>query len=333
MSKHCRRTFLKTASRGTVFVTAGGLVGSVQAEETVSVSGEVVTADGNPATDVTMEASTNSHPRTLTDSNGRFSLDVSANSRFYLGLYEYKVDSSPPERDGIPFIYDFGEEWVDESDKDLGTLTLPETYVVNLRFLHADGEPAPSTEPDLAAKKGGHWFGAGPSKTKVTRDGYLKIDGNDEPGVELGGSVLLSAEFDETGAKYEKSFNITEPTDLVVQAGKGFREASANTTEESTTTTAMKTTPTSTTKETTATTSTTSRSPTTSTVTNSPTSRPTEQRSETPTNTTQRPKRGFFSNSESANGNPGVLKDPFFLTVSGFVLSVGGIVHQMVRGS
>ncbi|WP_227374081.1 hypothetical protein [Haladaptatus halobius] len=95
-------------------------------------------------------------------------------------------------------MYDFGEQSVENSEANLGTLRLPKTYHVMLRILHADSEPASSAEPGIAAKSGGHWFGSAPSKIRVTRDGYLKITDTDYTGVELGGPVLLSAEFVET---------------------------------------------------------------------------------------------------------------------------------------
>ncbi|WP_227354046.1 hypothetical protein [Haladaptatus salinisoli] len=318
-----RRTFLRSATRGLAVATAAGLVGSARASTTVSVSGRVVCADGEPAGDVTMEANTNSHPRTTTDGDGYFSLDVPADAGFYLGMYEYKTDGSPPKRDGVPFVYDFGERSVGKSDANLGTLRLPETHRVTLRVLHADGEPAPSAEPDIAAKSGGHWFGAGPSKVRVTRDGYLKLTDTDYTGVELGGAVLLSAEFAETGAKYEKSFNVTEPTDLAVQAGKGFREASTTTTESTSPAT---------TKEPGTTAS--AETPTTSRSTTGGTAATTVRKSgptATAPNSTRNRRRGFFSNG-NGDASAGVLEDPYFLTVGGFALSVGGILHQLVRG-
>ncbi|MFC7215290.1 hypothetical protein ACFQO4_14530 [Saliphagus sp. GCM10025334] len=41
--------------------------------------------------------------------------------------------------------------------------------------------------------------------------------------------------------------------------------------------------------------------------------------------------RGFFSN-DAADEEYGMLSDPFTLTVGGFVLSAGGIAHQLIRG-
>ena len=193
----------------------------------VSVSGKVVTAAGKPAADVSIEANTNSYPSDITDAQGRFSLEVPSNTPFYLGMYEEEGAASLSERDGVPYIYDFGEYSGSDSDIDLGTLELPEAYVVTLRVLDAEGNPVASAEPDIAAQSDGHWFGVGPSSQYLTEEGYLKIDGAEQMGVELGGQVLLSAEFRDTGAKYEKSFDIDEPTDLIVQAGKGFREASS----------------------------------------------------------------------------------------------------------
>jgi hypothetical protein len=326
MAKYQRRAVLKMTAGCSAVVTGGPVLGTARTASTVTVSGTVVAADGDPAGDVTMEASTNQHPRATTDSEGRFSLEVSANSQFYLGMYEYKSDSTPPKRDGVPFMYDFGEHSVSGEDVDLGALELPEAHVVTLRVLDENGNPAPSAEPDIAAKSGGHWFGAGPSKTYLDGEGYLRLEGADEMGAELGGPVLLSATFRDTGATYEKSYTVTEPLDLVVQSGDGFREARSG----------PETTETQTTESTTVETATTTSTPTIETPTAEPTTKTTVSNRTTEMamseNATQTGvKRGFLANGESADDYE-FLTNPFFLTVGGFVLSVAGIAHNLLRG-
>lgn len=324
MVRFQRRNFLKLTLCSSLGIVGSNSIDTAQAAESVSFSGKVVTADGEPAGDVSMEADTNAWPRTITDSRGEFSLTVSANTGFNLGLYESKIDSTPPKYDDIPFIFDFGNYTVADEDIDVGTLTLPEVHRVELQVLDKEGEPAPSAAPYVAAKREGHGYGTGQSEIYLNHNGFLQLDGAKQTGAEFGGPILLSVEFRESGATFRKTLSITEPTALIVQDGQGFREAD---TPMATTTQATTTTPPTTSTKTATSTRATEELQTTASTTSQARMEPVKT-----TNTTgAKSRRGFFSNSEGP-GEYEFLTNPVFLTVGGFVLSVAGIAQNLIRG-
>lgn len=204
-----------------------------------------------------------------------------------------------------------------------------------MRALDSDGNPVQGAQPGI--NHGG--FGAGKSILTTDEDGYMKIQNTYFTGVELSGRVKTAMTIPSEGAgstKFQENFFFDSPKTLVFQVGEGV---SVRDSSESNDTPTMASTPADD-----AGSSTSSTTPTT-TSTASPTSQATPQPTESAhstsfteekgsgpaTQTNTRPPRGFIVN--GGENDLEFLSNPVTLTVGGFVLSVAGIAHQMMRGA
>lgn len=301
------------------------VMGSAHAE-TVELTGQLVSYGGDPITvgRVFIEGEYYG-----VDDNGRFTADVESNSRTKIAFYKGSRSSFlAPIRNGVPHVRSLGH-WETDSGRDIGTVSLPQAYFIQIRALDADGQPVEDAEPGV--RHGG--YGVSDFSLTTNENGYLQIRDTDFDGIELRGRVKTSITIPTDGSgsiAFEERIRFDSPKTVVFQVGEGV------TVQDSSSTTASPTSsPTS---------SPTPQEPTQSaapTVSASPTStrtaQPTSPGGEPPSTkgstspTATREPRGFFS-----NGNPGelaFLSNPLTLTIGGFVLSVAGIAHQMLRGA
>lgn len=331
MSRFSRREFIHGV--GTIGLGAIGgatLSRTVRAEES-TVSGRLLSHDGDPVTNSRVQNYGGDHFQVYTDSDGYFSGEAESGSRLHLVLYrEDRRGQFYTEWTGVPHVYTFRESRAEEGGTDLGEIRLPQAHLVRLKAVDSDGEPIRGGIPDI------HHGGAGIGSRRMSTesDGWAYLDNANSDGIELTGNLLLGMEIpaDDGGArKYEIRPTIDEPTAYEFQIGEGVTELNAEQTETQTATssTATETPDQTPTEELPTQTPTEKESPTqtpTSTVT--PTS--TEVRTEATPMTETESQRGFLSNNPSKDLGP--LDNPFYLTVGGFALSVAGIIHNMVRG-
>lgn len=325
---------------GGVTLAAGGpaTVGAIGSGEVI-VRGRIVDHEGSP----TSSRKVNIGPQgySATDSNGEFVTQVSSNSRVSPGFYKSRADQlHAPVRNQVPHLYDMGKFEVGSSETDLGTIKLPRAHLIDIRAVDSDG--APATDAKIGCESG--LFGSDPHSLVVTDSGYLRIKGADFTGVELAGVPNLSIEMDR---EYTKSIVVDQRFTVIGKSGEGIRIEGRET--ETTTTTAQPTTARPTTNRPTTTNqpeTTQVSSTTTSQNTQAPTSSPptaTSRTATTPSTPSTRARtasqsptnaesnRGFISNG-GGSSDLEYLSDPLYLTVGGFVLSVAGIVHNMMRG-
>jgi len=324
--------------RGYLAVVGGclatsGVAGTAAASSSdqVTVSGRVEAFDGDPAGNRELEVAGDYDTRT--DDTGDFQVEVdtgrNAHIGFYKSVYGQKIG---PVQNGVPHVDKLVTFEVDSSDVDLGTLTLPKGHVVDVQALDGDGNPVADAEFHVWADG----YGSGYRLLRANDDGYMTIRHAEFTGIELAESskVTVTIPGDDGAAdkQFEKSLYVDGPTTVTAQEGEGVTvEDGASTTTPSTTSTTGSSTST---RSTATTSSTSTTKPPSSASTTRTTDTGASGASLTTTagnGTDTAPRRGFLSNGESA-GSYGFLRDPFFLTVGGFVLSVAGIAHNMVRG-
>lgn len=326
--------------RGFLALSAGSLtgsrvIGSGAAAETTTISGTIRANSGAKiqGDEINFSGGGGFHS-VNTDNSGQFTADVPKNQTYKMGFY--KADSRSDfeaVKNGAPHIYSPGYYTVGDGPKDLGTIELPEAHLVDLRILKSSGEAFLGAQPGFRH----NGWGENPSRVAINTEGYTVIKGATFTGAEFAESVTLEVE-PPAGDKYEstthkKPISVEEPmTVTAVLDGSGvdwnvettaeFTESGSQTTPTTTTTTTTEPSPTTTTaaSPTTSTTQTTTRIDHTS-------SAPAESARANTTTVN----RGFLSN-EGENTDMEYLTDPFSLTLVGFVLSVGGIAHQMLRG-
>lgn len=186
---HSRRAFC-TATAGAV----GGslLVGRTRAQsETVTVSGTVQSAVGASLADshvVLVHQETYEWYRAGIGSDGSFSASVPTGAEYYLVFFDQEQgDLLNPEFNGVPAIADLDEFRVD-SETDLGSYTVPEAHVVTIRIQNPEGNPLQNVPLSFRVPSGN---GTGPGAHTTDENGYVSHVQNDRPGIELAGSVTV----------------------------------------------------------------------------------------------------------------------------------------------
>ncbi|WP_332899433.1 hypothetical protein [Haladaptatus sp. CMSO5] len=323
---------------------AAVLSGSASAaDDTAILSATVVAHNGNPVANrkiaVSGQGGLDYHE---TDSDGILEAEVASNQRYKLGLYKSGSGQlHAPELNGVPHIEGLGYHSVGSGRTDIGTLKVPEAYLVDVRVLDSDGNPVANAEPDFRDDSG---FGGSAYLLSTNKEGYLVIRNADFTGIEATGivefTVTIPGDTDgEANKQYSDSFNITEPSTIRVKEGEGMTIHSGTNNENS-----AKTTPTPTSSPTSTETTIAEK---TSTKTAAPNSAPapttqsasttsagtetTVEKAVSSTTTETSHQRGFFKNGENVE-DAAFLTDPLFMTVGGFALSVVGIVYQLIRG-
>lgn len=324
-----------------------------RAAEYVTVSGTVNSAVGTSLDDshvlINQENSIdNFRARIL---NGKFEKDIPANTDYNLVFFQ-----EPPtgglisDFDGVPVIYDLDRVEIGGEDTDLGSYTLPEAFVTEVQIVDDDGNPLENVPISFFVPSG---TGTGPAFT-TNENGYVHHEGESRTGVDLVGKVNVDLHPDNyEGGKILGTIFVDGPSEhtVVLRNPEDYEEIIVHSSDDGSTETPTATpartstatpteTATATPTETATSTPTVSGQTTTPTLTESTsspppngpaTSTPTLKRSPSSQKTTESQRqRGFFSN--SGEGEPEFLSNIFNLTMLGFLLSVGGIIHQMMEG-
>ncbi|MFC7079123.1 hypothetical protein [Halorussus caseinilyticus] len=263
-------------------------------------------------------------------------MEVPASGEYKLGYYNDASNiESGDTRNGSPHIFNLGKQYVGTDPVDIGVVTLPRAYPVDLRVLKPSGEPLMGARTDYRHSG----WGASGRLLALNTEGYTVIDGATHTGLEFAEHVTAEVkppagdEYDD--GTYKHTVTVDRPTELTVTIGadgakwqveRGERGTTETTTDSGTTAT---TTRERTTRETTSrrTTPPGTAQTTREVPVNATTRRGTREGNES----SAKSERGFFSNG-TGTSDLEMLNDPFVLTVGGFVLSAAGIAHQLVRG-
>ncbi len=171
--------------------------------KTMNVTGTIEGADGTPATSDFLRVSNFSDPygeSVWTDSNGSFSAAIAEGGPYEVEFRQTAADGdwqgSFPQ-DGIPDVYYFGT--VNQSTKDMGTLTLPEPHNLTVRVQDRKGNPVSNVELEVDHELPG---------VDGDGDSIAWTDSNGEVHAEVIGRIDLYADGRDRGYKT----NFTEVT-------------------------------------------------------------------------------------------------------------------------
>lgn len=289
-----RRGFLAGVA-GSAALAGGQSVG-LAAADSVDVTGRVESAAGADVSGATVEVvepeNRDDRFETTLGSDGRFAGSVDTDGSYEVLFFDGTSSRLIPDPNDRPFMYFFGLERI-PSDGDLGTLTLPRGYESQIRFVTAEGNPIEGLPVSFRAPNG---TGPGTGQFTTTPDGYVRHAAATDPGVELAGQVDLEV--------YPPGGEPTFLERIGVTAEGEFSVTVPNPRQYEVTI----------------------RDADSGDAIAEPSSGSTEEGSRRGSDGRQ---RGFFTNS---GDEPPVLSNALNLTTLGFLLSVGGIAHQLVKG-
>lgn len=176
--------------------TPANAVGATTADtnETESIEGTILTADGDPATDdgvfVFVEAGEGlgDSESVTTDESGSFAVALPDGETFDVGFYRQFPDGdSPFPDDGVPDVYALGQV---DGPTDLGTITLPEAYPVTVTVVGEDGDPV----ADAAVTVEHSADGATAALSGIETDDEGRLDLPAESSLDLVGDVTLQVQ-------------------------------------------------------------------------------------------------------------------------------------------
>lgn len=306
-----RRGFLATAA---ITTSTAALSSRVTATQSRSVTGKVVDYSGSPVAGRAVYWD-DYHP---TDSDGRFEFSVEQEG-IKLGFYKKEsMQLHAPVKNNVPHIAGLGDYTIEEGGADLGEIQLPKAYTVDLRALNESGDPA--TNAEFGFGSGG--FGSSSHWLDVNESGYLQLKNADFTGIELAGPASVTIKVPRDGPdsgmiSYDKSLVVDSDKTVTARIGEGISVEDSQSSMGTTTTNDESTSSDSTTEAA-------NTADETSTVTST-------TGTTASTTTTNRPQRGLFSNGDSAVSR-NAATDPFVITVGGFMLSVAGLAHNLLRG-
>jgi hypothetical protein len=286
------------------------------------VNASVVAETGTALTDshvVFADRETHEWYRADIDEDGNFSVDLPSNTGYDVIFFHQKQgDLMRSAFDGVPVIADLDQIRVENEPMELGNYTVPEGFMTMIQVVDSDGNPLENVPLSIYTQYGA---GTGPRSFTTNSDGYVTHAASSEAGIELAGSMTIrthpaSADgelLDNIFVDKETSVTVVlrnpeEYNGIVVHDESG--EVTEPTPEAQTPSASDPTTQ------------------STGTVPEKTAAQQSASGSLTGDNSNS-VQRGFFSN--GAN-EPEALSDPMNLTVGGFLLSVAGIVFQMVGG-
>lgn len=311
-----RREFCATTA-----ATVGGclVAGTAAAQSETAVSGTVDSAIGESLGDshiVFVHQETYEWYRAPIDGDGQFGTSLPTGATYQLTYFDQEVGNPiNGDFDGVPAIADLDGLTVDSETDDVGSYTVPEGYVVEIRIEDPDGNPLQNVPLSFYTRSGN---GTGPSTYTTNEYGQVTHYDNDRPGIELTGSMRVSTHppGGDGGQTLGTVFaNESKAVTLVLPNPGDYRNVIVREDVEGTATPGI--------------------------VEDTSTPAGGEAAGATPTATPMESsqagvgsdgvtsRRGFFSNDAD---EPAALSNPMNLTVGGFVLSVGGIVYQMIGG-
>ena len=197
---------------------------------------------------------------------------------------------------------------------ELGKYTVPEGFVTMIQVVDSDGNPLENVPLSFYTQYGA---GTGPRSFTTNSEGYVTHAASSEPGIELAGSMTIRTHPASADGELLDNIFVDEEMSVTVVLrnpeeynGIVVHDESSEVTEAQTP----------------------SASDPTAQSTGTKIEKTAAQQSASGSLTSDNSnsvQRGFFSN--GAN-EPEALSDPMNLTVGGFLLSVAGIVFQMVGG-
>lgn len=182
-----RRTYLSAVGVGLV----GSLVASRPVSATsTTLSGTIESAVGADIDGSRIELFSpdiNDFTRaTITD--GYFETEVESDVTYYLTFYHQ--DESGSYRTGvddIPLLYGLDDNVQPSGETtDAGSYELPEGHLAQIRFEDLDGNPVRHLDVGFRATTGG---GTGPGRFSTNAEGYVYVEDETDPGVNLSGEV------------------------------------------------------------------------------------------------------------------------------------------------
>ncbi|MFB6105880.1 MAG: hypothetical protein ABEJ70_02800 [Halobacteriaceae archaeon] len=155
-----------------------------------TVSGRVESAVGATLEGTVVEVIDDENPRerrrAVLDADGAFEVDLPRTATYRVVYFEETGNDGLVEaEDGVPLLFDL--DTVDVSaDADLGTFTLPEGYLTDVRFVDGDDNPLEGVPANFRTPSG---EGLAPGSFTTTAAGYVEHVGASETGVDLSGDV------------------------------------------------------------------------------------------------------------------------------------------------
>ena len=203
------------------------------AAETITLTGRLVQADGSPAVDDTLFASTPDgiDGGTHTDASGAFSIEVpsTVSSLLYYQLFDPDLRADTLDfqnrtlkaRDGLVFMYPIP---IDASTStDLGTIQLPAGSRVDVRVVDGAGTPIPGVRVDLIEEINDDrigWLGL-----RTDGDGLAEISDADYTGLELAGEVTAVVRPPDcprfSDEQYEQTVTMNGPRTIEIEVDAG----------------------------------------------------------------------------------------------------------------
>lgn len=300
-----RRRFLRVAGGACVAIGTGGVVwGSSVASaatEVTTLRGRFVAASSPEHVEGTVTAiGDGAVTTTRIDAAGRFDLTVPTNTRYKL-VYRRTVwgGGFATVHNGVPHLFVTGRYTVGNTPVDVGRIQLPSASTLDCRIVDGDGTPLLGAVVRYRV----HGVPTAPAALQVDSDGSVRIPGAAVSGLEVVNAVTVefTPPLDDSAIdrEFQRSVTVREDTTLTATYADG---AVTWETAASSDGSASK-------------------------------GKIAEAADSTagPASAGSPPSRGFLTNGADDH-SMGVFDDPVFLTVGGFVLSVAGIAHQLLRG-
>lgn len=300
-----RRRFLRVAGGAGVPLGTGGIVwGSSVASAASGVTtlrGRFVAAARPEGVDGSVTAISDGVVTTARlDAAGSFELTVPTNTRYEL-IYRRTIwgGGFDTVHNGVPHLFVTGRYTVGTVAVDVGRIRLPAASTLDCRVVDGDGAPLLGAVVRYRV----HGFPTAPAAIQVDAAGFVRIPGATASGLEVVGAVTVefTPPLNDSAIDREFQRSVTVREDTTLTATYADEAVTWETTGGSDTSTSE--------DELDAAIDSTAG----------------------PASDESPPARGFLTNG-SGDQSMGVLDDPVLLTVGGFLLSVMGIAHQLLRG-
>ncbi|WP_410766545.1 beta strand repeat-containing protein [Haloferax sp. DFSO60] len=199
-----------------ISTVSGGVSVGAAAESTVTVTGTVEDANGQPQSGWFTQLTPNGDYGYIA-SDGTFEITVDANANYSLKFSQYNHTYAASDyypKDGVPDVYALDTVSVGDTGEALGTYQLPTTHDVNITVVDESGAPVSNAIVYIQHENG---------DASASSDGETNADGefvwNDavEPGAEVTGdiSVHVYPETDTLGNAHP-DYNITGDRDIEI---------------------------------------------------------------------------------------------------------------------
>jgi hypothetical protein len=171
---------------------------------TTVLDGELTRSDGTAVAGWKVLAGTESGATsTRTESNGSYSLSVEQNRSYTVWYQQYNSSKSAAENfpnDGVVDLYALETVQVGTGPVSLPAETLPAGHSINVSVVDSSGAPLSNVHVRLYHIRGET---AAPVEASTNGDGVVVLDGTNQPGVELNGTVGIEV-FGPSGYETER---------------------------------------------------------------------------------------------------------------------------------